>query len=160
MLEKEMFGEKLFENITAATNRMEWLRCWKKRVTLRNTLFLCDKNILELPLVSKAWRGQFPEGWRIGKVVPPHIISQSDHCWGSGIEKEKEIQTLRKHWNREIVKESLQSEKFNARLSHLGSLPIKKGGNVGIIVNSLIRKQVQVISFPVVLGSAAKIWEK
>ena len=43
MLEKEMFGEKLFENITAATNRMEWLRCWKKRVILRNTLFLCDK---------------------------------------------------------------------------------------------------------------------
>ena len=30
------------------------------------------------------------------------------------------------------MKESLQSEKFKARLSHLGSLPIKKGGNVGI----------------------------
>ena len=53
MLEKEMFGEKLFENITAATNRMEWLRCWKKRVTLRNMtrLLRCECDVIEL----KVW---------------------------------------------------------------------------------------------------------
>ena len=68
----------------------------KPRVYIERTV---DKSIERLEFsicFEAAWRGQFPEERRIGKVVPPHIISPVRPLLSRLKEKEKEIHSSSK----------------------------------------------------------------